>query len=429
MSFDAPPIRPQRIAVIGGGVSGLAAAWLLSPQNDVTLYESEPRLGGHARTVTAGKGGDQPVDTGFIVFNYETYPHFSDMLTKLDVPVAKSNMSFGATIDGGKVEYSLQTLNTIFGQRRNAARPAFVKMIRDLVRFNNEAEAAADSDDITIAELVTRLGLGDWFSKYYLMPICGAIWSTPTMDVGAFPARTLVNFLKNHSLLGWKQHQWMTIDGGSIEYVRRLTDDLMMRGVKLRTGTPVNSVTRRPGAVRVVAEGAVPESYDQVIFATHSDVTRHLLADPTPAERSALGNLNYQDNRAFLHCDPGQMPRRRRCWSSWTYKADTAGDHTQIGVTYWMNRLQNIPESDPLFISLNPSSEIREELIYDEVTFRHPVFDRAALRAQQELKAIQGDNGTWFAGAYTRHGFHEDGFASAVAIAEAMGRAEQVIAA
>ncbi|MAM63391.1 FAD-dependent oxidoreductase [Maritimibacter sp. UBA3975] len=429
MSFDAPPIRPQRIAVIGGGVSGLAAAWLLSPQNEVTLYESEPRLGGHARTVMAGRTGDQPVDTGFIVFNYETYPHFTAMLDKLDVPVAKSDMSFGATIDGGKVEYSLQNLNTIFGQRRNVARPAFVKMIRDLVRFNAEAEAAADSDDITIADLVAKLGLGDWFAQYYLMPICGAIWSTPTMDVGAFPARTLVNFFKNHSLLGWKQHQWMTIDGGSVEYVRRMTDDLRMRGVTLRPGTPVRSVTRKPGQVRVEAKGAPAETFDQVIFATHSDDTLRLLADPTPAERAALGNLNYQDNRAFLHSDPGQMPNRRRCWSSWTYKAETQGDHTQIGVTYWMNRLQNIPENDPMFISLNPSSEIREELIYDEVTFRHPVFDRAALRAQKELKAIQGDNGTWFAGAYTRHGFHEDGFASAAAIAEAMDRAEQVIAA
>ena len=377
----------------------------------------------------AGRNGDQPVDTGFIVFNEVNYPHFTDMLKKLDVPVADSNMSFGATVDRGRVEYSLQTLNTIFGQRRNLGRPAFVGMIRDLIRFNNEAEEAADSDDVTISELVETLGLGDWFARYYLMPICGAIWSTPTMDVGAFPAKTLVNFFKNHSLLGWKQHQWKTIDGGSIQYVNRLTNDLRVRGVSLRPGTPVQSVRRDPGLVTVRAQGSLPETFDQVIFATHSDDALRLIENPTASEEAALGNLNYQDNRAFLHSDSGQMPLRRRCWSSWTYKAETTGEDTQIGVTYWMNRLQNIPDNDPMFISLNPSSDIRQEAIYDEVMFRHPVFDRAALRAQKDLKAIQGHNNTWFAGAYTRHGFHEDGFASAVAIAERIQPAQEVIAA
>lgn len=429
MSFDAPPIRPQRIAIIGGGVSGLAAAWLLAPQNNVTLYEAAPRLGGHARTVLAGRNGDQPVDTGFIVFNYETYPHFTAMLDKLDVPVAKSNMSFGATVDGGKIEYSLQNLNTIFGQRRNIARPAFAGMIRDILRFNEMAEAAADSDDVTIAELVQKLGLGDWFARYYLMPICGAIWSTPTMDVGAFPAKTLVNFFKNHSLLSWKQHQWMTIDGGSVEYVRRLTDDLRVRGVDLRPGTPVKSVRRQPGIVTIQAENAPAETYDQVIFATHSDQALRLIADPTPDERAVLGNLKYQDNRAILHRDAGQMPRRRRCWSAWTYRADTRGEENQIGVTYWMNRLQNIPETDPLFVTLNPSEDIADEMIYDDVMFRHPIFDQAAIRAQSQLRAMQGDNNTWFAGAYTRHGFHEDGFASAVAVAEQIQPMQEVFAA
>ncbi|MZR12159.1 FAD-dependent oxidoreductase [Maritimibacter sp. DP07] len=429
MSLDVPPTRPQRIAVIGGGVSGLAAAWLLAPQNNVTLYEAEPRLGGHARTVMAGRNGNQPVDTGFIVFNHVNYPHFTRMLDALDVPVAKSDMSFGATIDGGAIEYSLQSVNAVFGQRRNLARPAFLGMIRDLVRFNAEAEAAATSDDVTIADLVGELGLGDWFSRYYLMPMCGAIWSTPTMDVGAFPARTLVNFFKNHSLLSREQHQWMTIDGGSVEYVRRLTADLRVRGVDLRPGTPVKTVERAPGRVTVRAHGALPETFDQVIFATHSDDALRLLDTPTEAERAALGNLTYQDNRAILHDDVRQMPRRRRCWSSWTYKADTAGDHTRIGVSYWMNRLQNIPHDDPLFVTLNPSDDIPDSAIYDENTFRHPVFDRAALRAQNALREIQGENGTWFAGAYTRHGFHEDGFASAVSIAEQLQPFEDVVAA
>lgn len=429
MSFDAPPSRPQRIAVIGGGVSGLAAAYALGATHDVTLYEAEPRLGGHARTKLAGKNGDQPVDTGFIVFNYETYPHFTRMLEALDVPVAKSNMSFGATVDGGAVEYSLQSLNAIFGQRRNIARPRFVKMIRDLTRFNAEAEAHAADDDMTIADLVERMRLGQWFERYYLMPMCGAIWSTSTEEIRGFPAKSLVNFFRNHALLGWQQHQWMTIDGGSIEYVRRLTENLRVKGVSLRPDTPVEAVTRLPGAAQVKALGQAPEVFDHVIFAAHSDDALRLLKDPTPAENAALGNLNYQDNEVILHADERQMPRRKLCWSSWNYQADTRQTREQIGVTYWMNRLQNIPESDPMFITLNPANPIREDLVYDRANFRHPVFDRAALRAQHALREMQGENNTWFAGAYTRYGFHEDGFASGVAVAEALEPTALAIAA
>ncbi len=429
MSFDAPQVRPQRIAVIGGGVSGLAAAYLLGATNDVTLYEAEPRLGGHSRTLIAGRNGDQPVDTGFIVFNYETYPHFTRMLDALDVPVAKSDMSFGASVNGGAMEYSLQSLNSIFGQRRNIARPRFVRMIRDLTRFNAEAEAFAQDDDMTIGELVVRMELGEWFERFYLMPMCGAIWSTSTEEIRGFPAKSLVNFFRNHALLGWQQHQWMTIDGGSVEYVRRLTENLTAKGVRLRPGTPVEAVRRGPDGSTVRARGVEPERFDHVVFATHSDDALRLLADPTRAEQAALGNLNYQDNEVVLHADPTQMPRRKRCWSSWNYQADMREDRDQIGVTYWMNRLQNIPEDDPLFITLNPAAPIRDAAIHDTATFRHPVFDRAALRAQNALRELQGENNTWFAGAYTRYGFHEDGFASAVAIAEALEPAEAVVAA
>ena len=420
MSFDAPPFHPKKIAIIGGGISGLASAYLLAAENEVTVYEADTRLGGHARTVEAGLNGDQPVDTGFIVFNYETYPHFTEMLGKLDVPVAKSNMSFGASVNGGQVEYSLQTLNTIFGQRRNVANPRFIAMIRDILKFNEGAEAAAQSDDVTIGELVREMGLGSYFENYYLLPICGAIWSTPTMDVRAFPAKTLVNFFKNHSLLSWKQHQWYTIDGGSREYVRRLVADVQAKGARLRPGTPVSHVKRADGVVTVTAQGMVPEVYDEVIFACHSDQALRLLTDAAPEEVAALSAIRYQPNRAVLHRDVTQMPRRTRCWSAWTYRADTRGDDSHVGVTYWMNRLQNIPESDPLFVSLNPVGEIREDLIYDDVSFDHPVFDKAALKAQAALTELNGTRGTWFAGAYMRHGFHEDGFASAVAVADKM---------
>lgn len=425
MSFDIPiPIR-RKIAIVGGGISGLAAAYLLADRHQVTLFEAEPSLGGHARTVMAGRNGDQPVDTGFIVFNYANYPHLTAMFRDLDVPVEKSDMSFGASIDGGRVEYGLRSLGALIAQRRNFARPGFYRMVRDILRFNAKAEALAASDDITINELVDELGLGSWFREYYLRPICGAIWSTGTDRVGDFPARTLVRFFRNHALMSTTgQHQWWTVSGGSREYVNRLQAHLDEKGCEIRTGTPVHRVMRSNGIVRIASERGV-ETYDDVIFACHSDQALRLIEAPTVDEIGILDNIQYQDNQAILHCDDRQMPRVRGCWSSWVYQAESGVEAPGIGVTYWMNRLQNIPESDPLFVTLNPLKPIPEELIYDQKTFRHPVFNRAALMAQTRMGEIQGKNNTWFAGAYLRNGFHEDGFASAVRIAREFDRVLQ----
>ena len=219
MSFDVPVTGSQRIAVIGGGISGMGAAYLLSPQHRVTLFESEPVLGGHARTVVAGARGDQPVDTGFIVFNYANYPHLTRMFKDLEVPVERSDMTFGATIAGGSVEYGLRDLNSLFGQRSNLMRPGFVRMVRDILRFNDQAESAAIDETTTIGDLCDQLGLGDWFQKFYLMPISGAIWSTPSRNIRDFPARALVRFFRNHALLSSSgQHQWWTVSGGSRQY-------------------------------------------------------------------------------------------------------------------------------------------------------------------------------------------------------------------
>ncbi|WP_373356364.1 NAD(P)/FAD-dependent oxidoreductase [Pseudoroseicyclus sp. CXY001] len=421
MSFDFAPTRPQKIAIVGGGISGLAAAWLLAPSHRVTLFEAEPRLGGHARTVIAGKRGDQPVDTGFIVFNYATYPHLTRMFHELGVPVAKSDMSFGATIDGGRVEYGLRDLSALSGQRANLLRPGFLRMLRDIFRFNSGAEAAAREGQ-SIGELMDALRLGPWFERYYLLPLCGAIWSTPPARIRDYPALALLAFFRNHALLSASgQHQWWTVDGGSVEYVRRLEAHLAATGATLRRGAPVASVTRHPGrGISLRPVGGEAEHYDQVILACHSDQALALLTDPSEAERQALSAVRYQDNHAVLHADEGQMPRRRTCWSSWVYQSEGAAEQPRIGVTYWMNRLQNIPQDDPLFVSLNPVRPVRQEAIYDEVTYRHPVFDAGALAAQQRLKAMQGERGTFYAGAWMRHGFHEDGFASAVRVAEAM---------
>lgn len=408
----------RRIAIVGGGISGLSAAYYLAGSHDVTLFEAAPRLGGHARTVLAGKNGDQPVDTGFIVFNYATYPYLTRLFRDLDVPVIKSEMSFCASIDDGRLEYGLNSLRTLAAQKRNLVRPQFHKMVADIVRFGRQAEAAATDDDKTIGELVDELGLGSWFRNHYLMPMCGAIWSTPASDVDAFPAKSLVRFFRNHALLASTgQHQWWTVKGGSIEYVRRLEAALNARGCEIRTSSPVKSVIRQASGISVKAQGTAPRDFDDIILACHSDQALAILgADAMPTEIAALSAIRYQPNTAVLHCDSAQMPKRRSCWSSWSYRSQDGG----VGVTYWMNRLQSIPDTDPLFVTLNPTRPIPADKVYDQVEFSHPVFDKAALQAQRQIRAMQGQNNTWFAGAYNRHGFHEDGIASAMRIVRMM---------
>jgi len=420
MPFETSAGPPSRIAVIGGGISGMAAAHLLAEDSAVVLYEAEGRLGGHARTKLAGKRGDQPVDTGFIVFNRVNYPHLVRLFEKLDVPTARSDMSFGASINGGWLEYGLKDLNAMFAQRMNVARPRYARLIRDILHFNKHGLALANDPAMTVGDLLGRLGTGDWFRDYYLLPMSGAIWSTPSLGILDFPAQAMMRFFQNHALLSARnQHQWYTVQGGSVEYVRRLQVALVGQGVDLRLGAAVQAVSRVAGGVLVRARGAEVELFDEVVFATHADDTLRLLTDPTPAERAALGAVRYQPNTAVLHADPAMMPRSKRAWASWVYVQDQ-GDATDcIHLTYWMNSLQPIPADDPLFVTLNPPRAIRDALIHDTVTFRHPVYDLGTLRAQGEIRAMNGAANTWFCGAWMRHGFHEDGFASAVDVVEA----------
>ena len=399
----------------------MGAAYHLSTDASVTLFESEPRLGGHARTKMAGKRGDQPVDTGFIVFNYANYPHMAALFAELDVPVIKSNMSFGASIGGGKLEYGLAGLGAIFAQRSNAVNPKFLGMIRDIIRFNKNALRIAQDRSLTVGGFLKVLGTGDWFRDYYLLPLSGAIWSTPTQKIMDYPAHSMIQFFENHALLGVTgQHQWYTVDGGSVEYVRRLGDAMTARGVQMRLGTAVQSVRRTGLGVQVKAWGGEWEIFDDVIFATHSDDTLALLADPSGAENAALGAIKYQPNDIILHADEKIMPKRRATWSSWVYTEDETTSRDQIDLTYWMNSLQPIPMDDPHFVTLNTKRPIRDELIYDQVTLRHPVYDKAALAAQDDVRTMNGSNNTWFTGAWMQHGFHEDGLASAVNVANAI---------
>lgn len=419
MPFEHQAAVPRKIAVIGAGISGLGAAQMLSDDHRVTLFEAAPRLGGHARTVMAGKRGDQPVDMGFIVFNYANYPRLTALFQDLNVPVAKSDMSFGVSIDGGALEYGLDSIDALFAQRGNVASPRFLRMIRDIFRFNARAEAAVTGPDMTMGELLDVLGVGEWFREFYLLPFSGAIWSTPKDKILEFPAYALIRFFKNHHLMSHKgQHQWYTVQGGSVQYVTRLADQLGRRGVEIRTSCPIKSVTRDAMGVTVTPRGGLPEHFDEVVFATHSDDTLRLLADADEQERGALSQIRYQPNEVILHSDPAMMPKRRKVWSSWVYTEDRKRPSDEIDLTYWMNSLQPIPQDDPLFVTLNSRRPIREELIHEQATMRHPVYDAAALHAQQVVRAFNGDNNTWFCGAWMKNGFHEDGLASAVEVAK-----------
>ena len=421
MPFETLGQAPRRIAVIGGGISGMAAAHLLADRHSVVLLEADPRLGGHARTVLAGKRKDQPVDTGFIVFNRVNYPHLVRLFEKLGVPTAESTMSFGASIRGGALEYGLASVDTIFAQRKNAFSPRFLQMLSDILHFNRNAEAVANDPAMTIRDLLDRLGTGAWFRDHYITPFSGAIWSTPTAGILDFPAEPLVRFFRNHALLDVNgQHQWYTVKGGSVEYVRRLQSALTAQGVDIRTGTPVAGVLREAGSVLVRATGGEWELFDDVIFATHSDTTLKLLSDATPPEAGALSAIRFQPNEAVLHSDATLMPKSRKVWSSWSYVEPKTGPGDRIDLTYWMNTLQPIPQDDPLFVTLNTDRPIREDLIHDVNTFHHPVFDVAAFAAQDRLRAMNGSRNTWFCGAWMKNGFHEDGFASAVDVVQAL---------
>lgn len=399
----------------------MAAAHALCATHAVTLIEAEPRLGGHARTIQAGRHGAQPVDTGFIVYNKVNYPNLVRLFEDLGVPEQESDMSFAASLDGGRVEYSLQTADTMFAQRKNLLSPRFVGMVRDIFKFNARAARDDIDPDLPLSVFLDEMGLGQAFRDWYLGPISGAIWSTPSDDVMAFPARALIRFFDNHNLLHHTgQHIWYTVKGGSIEYVRRLEAHLRQTGVELRLGAPVQGIRRTSVGAEIRLHGGTWESFDDVILATHSDDSLQMLSDPSADEARLLSQVRYQPNRAVLHADRTAMPRLRKVWASWNYREPSGPKPEHLGLTYWMNRLQSIPEEDPIFSTLNPHLPIREETIYDETVFRHPVYDTAMADAVAGIKAMNGANATWFCGAWMRDGFHEDGFASALDVVDAM---------
>ena len=421
MTFQQMPIPQKKIAIIGGGISGLGAAYALSKTYQVTLYEAENRLGGHARTILSGKNGKQPVDTGFIVFNYPNYPELSQLFAELNVPVAKSDMSFGASLKNGKIEYALRNFDAIFAQRKNVLNPQFMKMVWDINRFNTIGLTVADDESLTIGQFLKRLKTGDWFRDYYLLPLSGAIWSTPTEKILDFPAYAMLQFFKNHALLSRSgQHQWYTVKGGSREYVSRLENALVQNQVEIRLNTPVASVTRHTANIAIKTYSSEPQTFDEVVFATHSDDTLAILSDPSKMEERSLASIKYQNNDVVLHADVSVMPKLYKCWSSWVYTEREDKSTDKIDLTYWMNSLQPIPLNDPLFVTLNSTRNIDQNKIYDQVTMRHPVYDLGVLSAQKDISMNNGQNRTWFSGAWMKNGFHEDGLSSGLDVARSI---------
>jgi predicted NAD/FAD-binding protein len=408
------------IAVVGSGISGLAAAWLLGKRHKVALYEANAWLGGHSHTVEAL---GVPVDTGFIVYNEATYPNLTALFAHLGVETRATSMSFAVSLDEGRLEYAGGTRGGLFAQRRNLARPRFWAMLRDLRRFYHAAPRdLATMGSLGLGDYLDGLGCGSAFRDDHLYPMAAAIWSTPVCAIPDYPAAAFVRFCENHGLLRLKQRpQWRTVTGGSREYVARLREEF--RGA-VRTNCEVKSVRRHSAGVTLeTAQGTV--SHDRVVVAAHADQALAMLRDASAEERQILGAFGYRRNRAVLHSDPALMPRRRRVWSSWNYAAHAKSDGNGRGlapsVTYWMNRLQHLPADQPLFVTLNPLRGPDPALVHWRGDYYHPVFDVAAGRAQARLWELQGNRHTWFCGAHFGPGFHEDGLQAGLAVAEQLG--------
>lgn len=420
-SFAPSPDR--HVAVIGGGISGLSAAWLLSRTTRVTLYEQDTRPGGHAHTVeVAMPGGPVAVDTGFIVYNERNYPNLVGLFAHLGVATKASEMSFAASLDGGRLEYSGASVGALLGQRRNAARPRFWRMVRDIPRFYREAPgllARPELAEVSLGEYLDRSDYSAAFVEDHLMPMGAAIWSTTARRMRDYPLHAFIRFFASHGLLSLSNRPtWRTVEGGSREYVQRILADF--RG-ELRLGTGVAQVRRDAGGVEITDRRGDVARYTDVVLASHADQALALLADADAGEREILGAFGYTANRAVLHSDPGLMPKRRRVWASWNYIGDRARAEAPLCVTYWMNRLQGLSTPAPLFVTLNPGREIAPELIHGSYEYTHPLFNTAALAAQPRLSAAQGRRNTWFCGAYLGSGFHEDGLRAGLAVAEALG--------
>lgn len=418
------PLQPHRVAVIGSGITGLGASWLLAQSCRVSLYEAQDRPGGHTNTVTLPWG--EAVDTGFIVYNERTYPNLIALFEILGVPTKPSDMSFGVSLGtpggrGGTLEYAGDTLGKLFAQPGTLLSPRHWRMVADVMRFFREGRALLETGinpALTLGAFLRDSGYGAGLIEDHLVPMAAAIWSTPPQDIFDFPLAAFLRFFQNHGLLQVRNRpRWRTVEGGGITYVRAILDRLPAP-IQLDRGA--SSIRRTPQGVVVHDCMGQSETFDDVVLACHADEALALLDAPTAAEHAVLGAFRFQPNEAVLHTDPALMPRRRRVWSSWSYmSADRIPMHAhRATLTYWMNRLQGLDPARDVFVSLNPHREPDPATEIARFSYTHPLMDGAALAAQRRWWEIQGAGGVWFCGAWCGSGFHEDGLQAGLAVAE-----------
>jgi uncharacterized protein len=419
-----------RIAVIGAGIGGLSAAWLLSERHDVDLYEKQPRLGGHSNTVDVdGTDGSVAIDTGFIVYNTACYPNLIALFHHFGVATSPTDMGFAVSLDGGRYEYSGAGFNGYFGQRSNLMSPSHWRMASDIMRFFRDATQlshdASANTQLTLGSWLTQRGYSRAFQERHIIPMGAAIWSAPLGEILNFPAAAYARFFANHGLLQMSgRPQWRTVTGGSRNYVAKL--NAAFKGRVLQN-EPVSAVARHAGGVTVTTQSGASEIYDRCLIATHGDEALALLSDASADERALLGAFRYAGNDTILHTDANLMPKRRRVWSSWNYigaseRNQSAHDQSRAAaISYWMNALQPLGTADDYFVSLNPRMAIDERKVLCRFHYHHPLFDEPALSAQKRLWSLQGSRNTWFAGSYFGFGFHEDALQAGLAAAEDLG--------
>ena len=416
----------MRIAIVGSGISGLGAAYALSEKYNVKLFEKNSKLGGHSNTVDIEIGGKKtPVDTGFIVYNTQNYPNLTSLFEHLKVPTKWSDMSFGYSSGNGKLEYAGSSLDTLFAQRKNILNFNFVNGLREILRFNREAPIAMDSGELTglsLGDFLSRHRYRKWFIENFILPMGGAIWSTPQAEILNFPASNFISFFRNHGLLaGLSRAQlWRTVDGGSKVYVNKIIQKL---GSSVVANCSVISISRTNGAVELTLSDGSVENFDHVVICTHAPDAMKMVMNRTGQETSLLKKFKTSQNRTILHSDKSLMPKRSKAWSSWNFLSSGAVKdfNGASSVTYWMNRLQGIDIKNPVFVSLNPLSEPNPSSVYTEFNYVHPIFNADSFDAQQKIDKIQGEGGVWYAGAWLGYGFHEDGLTAGLRVASALG--------
>lgn len=422
------PTATKKVAVIGSGIAGLSAAYGLSKGGaSVTVFEQADRIGGHANTVSVDLGGQQiDVDTGFIVYNEMNYPNLVGLFDTLDVETAASDMSFAASFNNGQFEYSGSGAKGLLARRRNVTSPLFWSMIRDLIRFYKTAPDLFDiavEKNQTLGQFLTANNFGPAFTQYHLLPMAAAIWSSPVGAMEDYPVETFLRFFTNHGLLSLSERpKWRTVNGGSRQYVDKLVAQI---DGTIKTNTNIQHIKRTENSAIVTLTNGSSEAFDDIVFACHAPQALALIADKSEDEQRILNSFTTHENEVILHTDRQFMPLRKRAWASWNYIARN-GTRTAVGpdnlpcLTYWMNNLQPLGTDQDLFVTLNPDQTIPEDHVLRRFTYNHPAFDKAAIKAQKEIGALQGQGGYWYAGAWMGYGFHEDGAESGLAVAEAL---------